>query len=160
NDISNGGVYSNATTATLTITGATAAMNGYQYRCSVGGPCPPAAISNSATLTVNTAPMITMQPSDTCAQPASFTVAATVAALTYQWQVNAGAGFVNVFNGGMNPTYTGATTTTLSITNPQPSMQGYTYRCMVTGACSPPATSNAATLNVDTSAPMVTAPTA
>ncbi len=31
-DIANGGVYSNATTNTLSITGATATMNGYQYR--------------------------------------------------------------------------------------------------------------------------------
>ena len=32
-DITNGGVYSNATTTTLSITGATGAMNGYTYRC-------------------------------------------------------------------------------------------------------------------------------
>lgn len=39
-NISDGGVYSGATTATLTITGATAAMAGYQYRCIVSsGAC-------------------------------------------------------------------------------------------------------------------------
>ncbi|WP_200911933.1 hypothetical protein, partial [Pedobacter sp. Hv1] len=51
-DISNGGVYSNATTSTLTITGATGGMNGYTYRCraiSAGGN----ANTNIATLTVS-----------------------------------------------------------------------------------------------------------
>ncbi|OQY96075.1 MAG: hypothetical protein B6D37_02910, partial [Sphingobacteriales bacterium UTBCD1] len=56
-DISNGGVYSNATTATLNITGATAGMNTYQYRCVVfSGTC--STNSNAATLTVN-APILT-----------------------------------------------------------------------------------------------------
>ncbi len=50
--ITNGGVYSGATTATLTITGATAAMNSYQYRCVVTGNCG-TANSNSGTLTVS-----------------------------------------------------------------------------------------------------------
>ena len=50
-NITNGGVYSNATTATLNITGATAGMNGYQYRCVVSGT--PTVNSNPATLTVN-----------------------------------------------------------------------------------------------------------
>jgi len=52
-DISNGGVYSGATTATLTITGATAGMTGYQYQCVVSGSTLPNATSNTATLTVN-----------------------------------------------------------------------------------------------------------
>ena len=55
--INNGGVYSGATTATLTITGATLGMNGYQYRAVVtcsGGGLPE--ISNPATLTVNVSP--------------------------------------------------------------------------------------------------------
>ena len=58
--ISNGGVYSGATTATLTITGATAGMNGYQYRAVVEGTYLPAATSNWATLTVNAAPTYTI----------------------------------------------------------------------------------------------------
>jgi CubicO group peptidase (beta-lactamase class C family) len=50
-NVNNGGVYSGATTGTLSITGATAGMMGYQYRCvatNVAG----AANSNAATLTV------------------------------------------------------------------------------------------------------------
>ncbi|WP_099469664.1 InlB B-repeat-containing protein [Konateibacter massiliensis] len=58
--ISNGGVYSGATTATLTITGATAGMNGYQYRAVVEGTYSPVATSTSALLTLNAAPTYTI----------------------------------------------------------------------------------------------------
>lgn len=51
--LANGGVYSGATTSTLTITGATLAMNGYMYRVVVSGYAEPAATSSNATLTVN-----------------------------------------------------------------------------------------------------------
>ncbi|WP_378945955.1 cadherin-like beta sandwich domain-containing protein [Mesorhizobium sp. ANAO-SY3R2] len=54
-DISNGAPYSGATTATLTITGATAGMNGYLYRVVATGLVTPNATSNSAALTVNAA---------------------------------------------------------------------------------------------------------
>ncbi|MEL1242440.1 hypothetical protein AAEO59_15395, partial [Flavobacterium sp. DGU99] len=51
-DIANGGVYSTATTNTLTITGATSGMNGYQYRCvAKDGSC--STTSSSGTLTVS-----------------------------------------------------------------------------------------------------------
>lgn len=51
--IANGGVYSTATTATLNITGATLAMNGYQYHASATNACGTSAYSTNATLTVN-----------------------------------------------------------------------------------------------------------
>ncbi|MFC5682458.1 hypothetical protein ACYE2N_11705, partial [Flavobacterium sp. MAHUQ-51] len=58
-DITNGGVYSSATTSTLTITGATAGMNGYLYRCvAKDGSC--STNSSSATLTVSN-PVLTPQ---------------------------------------------------------------------------------------------------
>ena len=46
--VTNGGVYSNATTATLNITGATAGMNGYLYRASATNACGTSAFSTSA----------------------------------------------------------------------------------------------------------------
>jgi hypothetical protein len=49
----NGGVYSNATTATLNITGATLAMNGYLYHASATNACGTSAYSTAATLTVS-----------------------------------------------------------------------------------------------------------
>ncbi|WP_374174311.1 T9SS sorting signal type C domain-containing protein [Flavobacterium tructae] len=53
-DLSNGGVYSNVTSATMNITSAIATMNNYQYRCIVGGACP-SVTSNAVALTVNSA---------------------------------------------------------------------------------------------------------
>ncbi|MES2587755.1 MAG: M43 family zinc metalloprotease [Bacteroidota bacterium] len=52
--LSDGGIYSGTATGTLTLTGATASMNTYIYRCEVTNGCG-TATSNSATLTVNSA---------------------------------------------------------------------------------------------------------
>lgn len=52
--ITNGGVYSGATTATLTLTGVTLAMDTYKYRCVVTGTCGNATSNGAATLTVTT----------------------------------------------------------------------------------------------------------
>jgi hypothetical protein len=59
-NISNGGAYSGATTATLNITGATADMNGYAYRLVVTGNAASVATSSSATLTVKAPQSITV----------------------------------------------------------------------------------------------------
>lgn len=83
-----------------------------------------------------TSPSFTMQPLSTsvCSgSNTSFTVATTgIPTPTYQWQVNNGSGFVNVTNGGV---YSGATTSTLTLTLPALSMNGYTYRCIATNFC-------------------------
>ena len=50
--VSNGGVYTNATAATLNITGATIGMNNYKYRASVTNSCGTSVVSSTATLTV------------------------------------------------------------------------------------------------------------
>ncbi len=52
-NVANGGIYSGATTATLTLSNVTAAYNGYQYRALVTGGCSAIDASGSATLTVN-----------------------------------------------------------------------------------------------------------
>ncbi|WP_348811135.1 YDG domain-containing protein, partial [Flavobacterium maritimum] len=78
----------------------------------------------------------------------SFTVvAAGTTPLTYQWQENAGSGFVNISNGGV---YSNTTEATLTLTKPTVEMSGRTYRCIVTGACLPTTISNGvATLTVN-----------
>ncbi|WP_312159810.1 S-layer homology domain-containing protein [Oscillibacter sp.] len=148
-NIVNGGAYSGATTATLSITGATAGMNGYTYRVVVTGTVAPVATSNTATLTVRTAPTINAQPGDAAVNAGSntsFTVAATGTGLSYQWQVNTGAGFNNITDAGA---YSGATTATLSITGATAGMNGYQYRVVVTGAGAMTTNSNSATLTVN-----------
>ena len=54
NIIADGGVYSGATTNTLTITGAPVSMNGFQYRVVYSSGCSATDFSTTATLTVNT----------------------------------------------------------------------------------------------------------
>jgi YD repeat-containing protein len=49
---------------------------------------------------------------------------------TYQWQVDNGSGFVNINN---NTIYSGATTHTLVLNNPQTLWYGYKYRCLING---------------------------
>ncbi|KRB59675.1 hypothetical protein ASD98_00715 [Flavobacterium sp. Root186] len=146
--------YSGTTTATLTITGATAGLSGYIYRVVATGACTPNATSNSASLTVNQAPAITAQPSaSTICAGANTTFSATASNATgYQWQVDQGAGFANVSNGGV---YSGATTNTLTITGATAGLNGYIYRVIATGSCTPSATSNAVALTVN-SAPVIT----
>ena len=144
--------YSGGTTATLTITGVTAAMNGYNYRVIVTGTCAPVATSGTVTLNVNALPTVTTDPASTTAcsgSTATFTVAATGAGLTYQWQEDQGTGFVNLVD---NATYSGSTTASLTITGLTAAMNGYQYRVIVSGTCPPPATSAAATLTVSTTA--------
>lgn len=74
-----------------------------------------------------------------------FTISASGSSLNYQWQVNQGAGFSNITNGGV---YSGATTATLNLTGPSVGMNTWQFRCVVSGLCAPTATSSAATLTV------------
>lgn len=92
-NIPNGGVYSGALTNTLTITGAVATMNNYQYRLTATNTCG-ALKSNAATLTINSATTIASQPTITqtlCINttPAYLSVSANgTGILTYQWYSN------------------------------------------------------------------------
>ncbi|RWU07813.1 beta strand repeat-containing protein, partial [Pedobacter chitinilyticus] len=147
-DITNGGVYSGATTTTLAITGATAGMNAYQYRCvATGVPSFVPANSNAATLTINPSPSITTQPSNVSINNGGNTTITAQAsnATGYQWQLDNGGGFNNLAN---TAPYSGVTTTTLTITNATLGMNGYIYRLVATGGCAPAANSNGATLTV------------
>lgn len=150
NNISNGGVYSGVTTATLTISGVTELMNNYMYRAVATGTCAPAAISSGATLFVISPVSITTQPvaSVICSgSNISFSVAGnSIQTIIYQWQENRGSGFVNVPNGGI---YLGVTTSTLSLTAVTAGMNGYQYRCQLSNTtCTAPAFSNGVSLTV------------
>lgn len=135
-----------ATAASYTVTGATPAMSGNQYRCIVTGQCG-STTSGAATLTVNVAPSITAHPQNLAlcsGSAASFSVTATGSGLTYQWQVSTDGG----------TTYTdiaGANAATYNIASTTVGMNNNRYRCVVTGACPPAATSNAAILTVSSS---------
>lgn len=157
-NITNGGVYSGATTATLNITGATNSMNNLVYRCYVTGLCGPVAVSANAILTVNALTVISTQPTATtvCAGTnASFSVGATAGGINYQWQVNTGAGFTNITN--VAP-YQGHQSNTLTILATPASFNSYQYRCVVGSICGPTLTSSAVALTVNTAPALTLAP--
>lgn len=134
NNLANNAVYSGVTTNTLNISNATG-LNGRLYRAIATGSVNDT--STAATLVVKESPSITLQPvaATVCAgNDTGFTVAATGAGITYQWQVNQGAGFINVTNSAV---YQGATTSYLRLAQSNMTMNGYRYRCVVSGDCTP-----------------------
>ena len=151
-DISNGGVYSGAATATLTITGATSGMSGYGYRCVVTGGVGPAVTSSGVALTVNSAPSfyVNPHPSGICETDSTIFTSGAYYTSGYQWQVDSGSGYVNVSdgNGPTGGSYSGATSSSLSINDATTDMSGYSYRCIASGTCSPDATSSSVSLTV------------
>jgi hypothetical protein len=140
-----------ATAATYTATGVTTSMTGNTYRCIVSGQCG-TTTSSTVTLTVNTLPAVVTNPSNVAqctGTSVSFSVGATGTALTYQWQVSTDGGstYSNI---------SGETAATYTIASTVLSQNNNRYRCVVSGACSPAATSNAATLTLS-AAPTITA---
>ena len=119
------GTFTNSNT---TPTNVTFTINGSAAGCN--------AVAITATVTVNPTTMIASQPvlQNICeTQNASFTVGATGAGLTYQWQEQIGAGaFNNISNTGV---YSGADSPTLVITGPPIGMSTNNYQCIVTGTC-------------------------
>ncbi len=140
----NGVNIAGATGASFTIA-ATAAGDAGSYDVVVTGACG-TVTSNAATLTVNPATAITAQPANqtVCAgQPATFTVTATGANLTYQWRKNG----VNI---------AGATSNSFTIAATAAGDAG-SYDAVVTGTCGA-VTSNAATLTVNPATAITTQP--
>jgi hypothetical protein len=142
---------------TVTLNNAPAITAPTYYRAVVtSGVCAPAN-SSVATVTVNTAPAITASPNNAvvCAgSTASFSVTATGAGLTYQWQVSTNGGTtyndVSTGSGGTTATYTTATTVAGDNNNK--------YQCAVSGTCSPAATSSAAIMTVGSQLVFTTQP--
>ena len=122
---------SGANAATYSAGAVTAGMNGYKYRVVLNGTCAPVLNSNVATLTILPVLNITTQPSGVtvCAGAnASFSVTATGASLTYQWQLST--------DGGSNwNNISGATTSSYTQTATTNAMNGYRYRCNLGSSC-------------------------
>ena len=132
-----------ATGDTYTITSATIAQNGSQYRCVVtaGGE---ELISNPAMLTVYEETKITEQPQDASAiegRAARFSVTASGTGLKYQWQtLNDNGEWENI---------TGATDSSYTVLAAELDMTGNQYRCVVSGADGKEINSDAAKLTVN-----------
>jgi hypothetical protein len=119
--ISNGGVYSGAITATLTLTAANASYNGYTYRCLANnGIC--SKESNTATLSITSAapaqPSSVTGTSTLCAGTSLTYSVTNIAGVTYTW-VYSGTGATITGNGAnsIEVSYSSsATSGTLSVT--------------------------------------------
>ncbi|MET0394225.1 MAG: reprolysin-like metallopeptidase [Chitinophagaceae bacterium] len=143
-----------ANSATYTTPSVTTAMNNYQYRVIITGQCN-TTTSAAATLTVRTAPAISAQPASTTlclGTPASFSVTASGTNITYLWQqsTDGGSNYTPAPGANTGTTYTTAATTT--------GMNNYRYRVIVSGTCTPAATSTAAVLTVISPVAVTTQP--
>ncbi|RYE22202.1 MAG: hypothetical protein EOP51_13830, partial [Sphingobacteriales bacterium] len=90
--------------------------------------------ASSISVTVNEATSITTQPANQIVfvgTTATFSVVATGTALSYQWQVDKGSGFVNV----VLADGTGGTTASVTTVSTTMAMTGYKYRVIITGTC-------------------------
>ncbi|AWI25645.1 Ig-like domain-containing protein [Flavobacterium pallidum] len=121
-NITDGGIYSGATTPTLSLSGLTLAQSTNKYRAVVTGAVT-SATSNPATLTINQSVTVTANPANAnvcfSGGAASFTSTATGLITSRQWQysTNGVSGWASVVNGTpTGATYTGNTTGTLSVT--------------------------------------------
>ena len=152
-NVTNGGNVSGALTPVLTLTNTTVSDIG-SYSCTITNTCSGVLTSTAATLTVNTLPAITSQPTDVTicgSSPVTFTVAASGTGITYQWK----KGGTNVVDGGV---FSGATTATISI-NPATSADAGVYTVVISGTCTPSVTTNPVNLAVGSLATITTQPT-
>ena len=154
-NLNNSSVYAGTATATLTVNGATAVMNGDQFRCVVSG-VSPNATSNTATLTVlpalSTAPVITTQPlpqAVVAGANATYSVAAIgQGTLSYQWQQSndGGSTWIQLLYGGSY--WDGGSSSVLTLNAVTAAMSGEQFQCVVSNGTNPDATSSAMTLVV------------
>jgi hypothetical protein len=142
--------------SSYTITGVTAATPTFYQVIVSTTTCAATVTSTVAQLTI-TASVNTTNPVSTAVcvgATANFSVTATGAGLTYQWQSapTAAGTFTNVSTGtgGTTASYTTAVTTV--------GMSGSVYRVIVTGTCLPATTTTAGTLTVNTAAAVTTNP--
>ena len=139
NNVVNGGVYSGATTPTLTLSsGLTTAYNGYQFRaivlCSSMPDYP--LYSDAGFLSVTAPPVIIRHPDHSNIMEGSGTSFSVVAIncsgwFSFQWQyrANANSAWNNVPNSGL---YSGAMTHTLTLSSGvTAAYNGFQYRCRV-----------------------------
>ncbi len=101
--VTGGGTYSGENTATLQIWSTVRTMSGYKYRAEVSSVCSVALTSGAATLTINTAAELILHPSDKSLCLGENTtleadVDPTGTAVTWEWLVNKGAGFVTCYS--------------------------------------------------------------
>ena len=111
----------------------------------------------SGTATIYYVPSITSNPSNktiTEGSNTTFGISASGHGLSYRWQVStdSGAHWSNLSNGTH---YSNVTSATMNVLNATLGMDGYLYRCKVSGTCDPVAYSNSAVLHVNPLLPTI-----
>lgn len=155
-DISNNMIYSGATTKDLMITGMTANMDGYEYRCvATKAPCEeftdPAVLTVNDTITIDSFP----ESDTTCANSVKdLAIAVTGSVVGYEWQVQEPSTGFTTISPSANYTIIGDT---LRITNVPSNYDGNIYRCIIKGVCEDD-TSHALKLVVNTNPAVTTSP--
>eukprot|EP01029_Cantina_marsupialis_P020949 TRINITY_DN4961_c0_g1_i1.p1 TRINITY_DN4961_c0_g1~~TRINITY_DN4961_c0_g1_i1.p1 ORF type:complete len:4069 (+),score=644.48 TRINITY_DN4961_c0_g1_i1:255-12461(+) len=134
NDITNGGNYSGANSATLTISGADMSFNGKQYRCVVDNDCSNSETSVEVSLTVNNLVKIYAQPQNVRAcenDLVEFEITGTSDGLTYDWEYDNGSGtFVNAESVAGMSEVPAANGSKLRINNASLAMNNWKFRCI------------------------------
>ena len=103
--------------------------------------------------------IVTGNPQDRCiyeTQNTTFDASGSGQGLSYQWQVstNGGSSWADLANGEH---YGYVTSSTLRVNNATMDMNGYRYRCRITGSCGDPVYTESAELTVIVSQPVVIA---
>lgn len=130
---SSGGQFSGFNTPTLTLNFTLANDAGSHFRCVING----CTYSDTAQAVLSGVPAVYNLPSayPYCAgADLNLQVQIAGTGLSYQWEEDAGSGFLPVSNGGL---YQGATTSSLLLTGVGALYNGYQYRCKITGTCTP-----------------------
>lgn len=141
-----------ANASTYTIPSVTTAMNNNIYHVIVSGACGSAITSFPVYLVVDEKPEILNQPSDAVlclGEIANFTVdAGNTTGAVYQWQISTDNG--STWNDlAESAKYFGVETSNLKINGVTAAMNGYRFRVIVTGTCSPSVTSVTVLLTVN-----------
>jgi hypothetical protein len=137
--LGNTAIYSGVTTATLALTNPPANYDKYQYYVQVRDDCTGLPVtSNTVSLNFFGKVPVTGPPTPqtTCpGSPANLSIvaAANIGTLTYQWQVDTGAGFTNVPTS--SPYGNTGTTANLAISLAPVSMDGFKYQVIVNDGC-------------------------
>ena len=143
---------SGQTSSTLTFP-VSISMNNRQYRAVItqANACNTTINTTAGTLLVNSLPAIETQPEsqEKCTgENITFSIIGSGTGVNYRWQINRndGLGWKNLNNAGH---YSGVATGNLVVSNLQDSINGYQFRCIVGGTCTPSVTSNVVNLTVD-----------
>ncbi len=152
NTLTDGGNYIGTHSTELKVFAVDSAMTGFRYRVRVQGECEPEELSDEATLIVESAPDIWVQPVDSTiceGDNAAFEIMATGTTIDYFWQVDEGGGFGDITDSD-DGVYAGWDSDMLELTAPDRDFNFNKYRVRVEGACVPLAISNLAILYVQT----------